>query len=53
VDIKKIKNVECALKDRKTSKHVDLITENIRVHAFMDDFKSNFIPRYVKHSQNA
>ena len=53
VDIKKFKNVEYALKDGKIGKHVDLINENIRVHTFMDDFKSNFIPRYVKHHQHA
>ena len=53
MDIKKFKNLEYALKDGKIGKRVDLITRNIRVHAFMDDFKSNFIPRYVKYSQHA
>lgn len=53
VDVKKFKSVEYALKDGKTGKRVDLIIENVRVHRFMDDFKNNFIPKYVKHSQHA
>ena len=29
------------------------MTKNVRVHTFMDYFKSKFIPRYVKYFQHA
>jgi len=41
------------LKDGKNRKHIDIITEKVSVHTFMDDIKSNFIPKYVKHPQHA
>ena len=51
--VKKFKTIEYDFKDGKIRKCIDLIIESISEHTFMDDFKSNYLLKYVKHSQNA
>lgn len=53
VDVRIFKNIEYELKDEKTRNCVDLIIERIKVHTFMDYFKIKYLPKYMKHSQNA
>ena len=45
VDVRIFKNVEYNLKDGKTRKHVDLVSESIKVHTFMDEFKTKYLPK--------
>jgi len=53
VDVRLFKNIEYDLKDGKIRKCVNLIIKSIKVHTFMDDFKTKYLPKYVKHSKNA
>ena len=51
VDVKRFKTIEYPLKDGKIGRRCDLVRDKVSCHAFMDDFKSVIIPKYVKHSQ--
>ena len=53
VDVKRFKTIEYPLKDGKIGRRCDLVIDKISFHAFMDEFKSVIIPKYVKHSQYA
>ena len=53
VDVKRFKTIEYPLKDEKTRRRCDLVTNKVSCHAFMDEFKSVIIPKYIKHSQYA
>ena len=41
------------MKDGKIGRRCDLVIDKVSCHAFMDEFKSVIIPKYVKHSQYA
>ncbi len=51
VEVKRFKTIEYPLKDGKIGRRCDLVTDKVSCHAFMDEFKSVIIPKYVKHSQ--
>ena len=38
------------MKDEKTGRRCDLVRDKVSFHAFMDEFKSVIIPKYIKHS---
>ena len=50
-EVKRFKTIEYPLKDGKFGRRCDLVTDKVSCHAFMDEFKSVIIPKYVKHSQ--
>lgn len=50
VDVKRLKTIEYPLKDGKIGRRRDLVIDKVSCHAFMDEFKSAIIPKYVKHS---
>ena len=49
VEVKRFKTIEYPLKDWKIGRRCDLVTDKVSCHAFMDEFKSVIIPKYVKH----
>ena len=51
VEAKRFKTIEYPLKDGKIGRRCDLVIDKVSCHAFMDEFKSVIIPKYVKHSQ--
>ena len=53
VDVKRFKTIEYPLKDGKIQRRCDLVTNKVNCCAFMDEFKSVIIPKYIKHSQYA
>ena len=47
VDVKRFKTIEYLLKDEKIGRRCDLVTDKFSFHAFMDEFKSVIILKYV------
>ena len=47
IDVKRFKTIEYLLKDEKIGRRCDLVTDKVSCHAFMDEFKSVIIPKYI------
>ena len=52
VDVKIFKTIKYPLKHGKIVRRCDQIIDKVSCHAFMDEFKSVIIPRYIKLSIN-
>lgn len=45
VDVRIFMNLVYNLKDGKNGKHIDLIIKSIKVHIFMEEFNTKYLPK--------